>query len=80
MPLFFLYGAWGSKGDKAMAWLIILLVGFAGLHFGLLLPPQPAIIGATVLMAGLWIVWKLKWMILGIIGLEEVFGGKGDGA
>jgi len=63
-----------------MSWLVILLLGFAGLHFGLLLPIQTAIVGAVVLMIGLWVVWKLKWVILGIIGLEELFGGRGDGA
>jgi hypothetical protein len=62
-----------------MSWLIILLIGFAGLHFGLLLPTQAAIVGAVVLMIGLWVVWKLKWVILGIIGLEEIFGDKDDG-
>lgn len=63
-----------------MAWLIILLIVFAGLHFVLLLPAQMAIVGAAGLIVLLWIVWKLKWMILGIIGLEEIFGGRGDSA
>ncbi|MBP2643988.1 MAG: hypothetical protein H6Q67_1875, partial [Firmicutes bacterium] len=27
-----------------------------------------------------WIVWKLKWVILGIIGLEELFGSRDDDA
>lgn len=63
-----------------MAWLIILLVAFAGLHFGLLLPAQVAIIGAAVGTGVLWLIWKLKWVILGIIGLEEMFGGPGDSA
>lgn len=62
-----------------MSWLVILLVGFAGLHFGLLFPVQFSIFGATVFTVGLWIVWKLKWVILGIIGLEEFFGGRDDG-
>ncbi len=62
-----------------MSWLIILFLGFAGLHFGLLLPTQTAIVGAVVLMVGLWVIWKLKWVILGIIGLEEIFGDKDDG-
>ena len=63
-----------------MSWLVILVVGFAGLHFGLMMPAQVAIAGATVFTVGLWIIWKLKWVILGIIGLEEMFGGRGDGA
>jgi len=63
-----------------MFWLGILLVGFAGLHFGLLLPAQVSIVGAAVFTVGLWIVWKMKWVILGIIGLEEIFGGRDDDA
>ena len=63
-----------------MPWLVILLLLFAGLHLGLLLAVQIAIIGATVVTVGLWVVWKLKWVILGIIGLEEMFGGRGDQA
>ena len=58
-----------------MSWLVILLAIFSGLHYGLLLPPQVAIVGAGVATVGLWLVWKLKWVILGIIGLEEFFGG-----
>jgi hypothetical protein len=61
-----------------MSWLVILLVGFTGLHFGLHLPAQASIVGAAVFTVGLWIVWKLKWIILGIIGLEEFFGGRDD--
>ena len=61
-----------------MPWLILLLVAFAGLHFALLLPTQVAIIGAAVATVVLWLLWKLKWIILGIIGLEEVFGGRDD--
>ncbi len=68
------------KGDKVMSWLVILVLAFAGLHFGLLLPPQAAIVGAVIMVTGIWIIWRLKWVILGIIGLEELFGGKGDGA
>jgi len=63
-----------------MSWLVVLLVLFAGLHFGLLLPAQMAIVGAGVATVGMWLLWKLKWIILGIIGLEEFFGGGGDAA
>jgi len=63
-----------------MSWLVILLAVFAGLHFGLLMPVQIAIVGATIFTVGLWIVWKLKWVILGIIGLEELFGSRDDDA
>jgi hypothetical protein len=61
-----------------MSWLVILLVLFGGLHFVLLVPPQVAIVGAAASTIGLWILWKLKWIILGIIGLEEFFG-EGNG-
>ena len=63
-----------------MFWLILLLIVFAVLHFALLLPAQAAIIVAAVATFVLWLLWKLKWVILGIIGLEEIFGGRGDGA
>jgi hypothetical protein len=61
-----------------MSWLFILLAAFAGLHLGLLMPTQIAIIGSAVFTIILWVLWKLKWVILGIIGLEEIFGGKND--
>lgn len=61
-----------------MVWLIILLVLFAGLHFVLFLPAQIAIVVAVVATVVLWVVWKLKWVVLGIIGLEALFGGRND--
>ncbi|HXP97732.1 MAG TPA: hypothetical protein VN809_13540 [Telmatospirillum sp.] len=61
-----------------MVWLIILFLLFAGLHFMLLLPAQLGIVVAAVATVILWVVWKLKWVILGIIGLEEIFGGRDD--
>lgn len=63
-----------------MAWFIILFLMFAGLHFALLLPAQIAIVASAMVTILLWIVWKLKWVILGIIGLEEIFGGRDDNA
>jgi hypothetical protein len=63
-----------------MAWLVILLLSFAAFHFLLFVPIQLALIGALVLTAVLWLVWKLKWVILAVIGLEELFGGRGDSA
>ncbi len=63
-----------------MAWLVILLIVFAALHFALFLPVPLAIVGALVVMAALWLVWKLKWVILAVVGLEEIFGGRSDGA
>jgi hypothetical protein len=61
-----------------MTWLILLLAVFAGVHFLLMLPAQFAIVIAGVLTLVLWLTWKLKWVILGIIGLEEIFGGRGN--
>ena len=61
-----------------MPWLIILLLAFAGLHFALFLAAQAAIVMALIITAALWLLWKLKWIILGIIGLEELFGGRDD--
>jgi hypothetical protein len=61
-----------------MPWLVILLIAFAGLHFVLFLPTTLAVVCAAIATAALWLVWKLKWIILGIIGLEEIFGGRDD--
>lgn len=63
-----------------MGWLVLLVLVFAGLHFLLFLPAPIAIIGAALVTIALWLLWKLKWIILGIIGLEEIFGGRGDDA
>jgi hypothetical protein len=63
-----------------MGWLVFLVLIFAGLHFLLLFPAPLAIAAAAIVTIGLWLLWKLKWIILGIIGLEEIFGGRGDGA
>jgi len=54
----------------------MLLIAFAGLRFGLFMPAPMAIICAAVATIVLWLLWKLKWIILGIIGLEEIFGGR----
>ena len=63
-----------------MPWVIFLILFFAGLHFVLLLPVQMAIAGAAGLVVLLWILWKLKWVILAVIGLEEIFGGRDNNA
>lgn len=61
-----------------MAWLIILIFLFLALHFFLLVPTQLAIASAAVLTVVLWIFWRVKWILLAIIGLEEVFGDRGN--
>lgn len=63
-----------------MFWLVILGLIFAFLHFFLQLAPSFAIGAAAAVTIVLWLLWKLKWIILGIIGLEEIFGGRGDDA
>ena len=62
-----------------MSWLVIIGIIFAALHLGLLLPTQAAIVGAAGLTIAMWLFWKLKWILLGIFGLEELFGGGGGG-
>lgn len=63
-----------------MVWFIFLVAIFAALHFMLLLPASFAIGAAAIVTILLWLLWKLKWVILGIVGLEEIFGGRGDDA
>jgi hypothetical protein len=55
-----------------MPWLIALVLAIVFLHF--LWPLLLAVIVAAVLMSALWLMWKLKWVILAIFGLEEIFG------
>lgn len=61
-----------------MAWLIWLVIVFSVLHFLLLLPASLAIGIGAFFTVGLWLLWKLRWIILGIIGLEALFGGGDD--
>jgi hypothetical protein len=59
-----------------MFWAILLVAVFAGLHFLLLLPAQIAIIGAAVPTVILWLLWKARWIILAVVGLEAIFGSR----
>jgi hypothetical protein len=59
-----------------MPWLIAIVLLFAFLHY--LLPLALAVLAAAMVAFALWVLWRLKWVILGIIGLEELFGGRGD--
>jgi|GEM_PF-1484481 len=52
---------------------IILLVLAGAMHVFLHLP----LLLAAIAMLLLWLLWKLKWVILGIIGLDMLFGGAG---
>ncbi|CUW41860.1 protein of unknown function (plasmid) [Magnetospirillum sp. XM-1] len=55
----------------------VFFLFLAGLgHFLLGIPVPVALVGGGIL----WIVWKAKWIILGILGLEMLFGGRGDDA
>jgi len=55
--------------------LVVLLFLAGALHLLLQVPVIVAAGGAVVL----WLLWKLKWIILGILGLDMLFGG-GDGS
>jgi hypothetical protein len=68
------------RQETMMFWLIVLVILFAALHILLLLPTPIAVTGALVVTGVLWAVWKLKWVILAVIGLEEIFGGRDGNA
>ena len=61
-----------------MVQLIILLAVFAVLHLVLEIATTAAIGLAVVITGALWLLWKLRWLILGIVGLDVLFGGGGD--
>jgi len=54
--------------------LFIFLGVFGFLHYFLHLPLQLGIIAAFISVAGLWVLWKLRYIILGIVGLEFLLG------
>ena len=53
--------------------LVVLLFLAGALHYFLHVQTAPAVICALVL----WILWRLKYVILAIVGLEMLFGGGG---
>jgi len=55
--------------------LVILLFIAGALHVLLQVPTVLAVGGALAL----WVVWKLKFVILAVLGLEMLFGGGGGG-
>ena len=63
----------GHTGEVIMPFLVILAILFVAFHFTFLLKTIFAIIFALALTIGLWVLWKLKWVILAIFGLEELF-------
>ena len=58
-----------------MFFAILLVVIAAALHLVLGLPIGLAVILGLVGAGALWVLWKLKWVIAGIIGLECLFEG-----
>lgn len=57
-----------------MRFLAFVLILVAILHLGLLLKLAFAAFLAVALTLGLWVLWRLKWVILAVFGLEELFG------
>ena len=55
-----------------MRFLVLLAILFALFHIGLLIKVTFALILAAALTIGLCVLWRLKWVILGILGLEEL--------
>ncbi len=56
-----------------MRFLVFVLILVAILHIGLLFKLAFALFFASALAIGLWVLWRLKWVILAIFGLEELF-------
>ena len=56
-----------------MKLLAILAILFVILKFGFLLKLAFTLILVAALGIGLMVLWRLKWVILGILGLEELF-------
>ncbi len=57
-----------------MRFLVFVLILVAIFHLAFLFKVAFAIILASALVLGFWVLWRLKWVILGIFGLEELFG------
>lgn len=62
-----------------MFFLVILGVIFSLFHFVFQVPADGSILVAGVATVSLWLIWKLRWIILGILGLEMLFGGNDGG-
>jgi len=57
-----------------MRFLVFLLALYAIFHVAVLFKLAFAAIFLMALILGFWLLWRLKWVILGIFGLEELFG------
>ena len=56
-----------------MRFLVFVLILVAIFHIALLFKLAFAIFLAAALAIGLWVLWRLKWVILAIFGLEALF-------
>ncbi len=56
-----------------MRFLVFLLILVAIFHLAFLFKLAFAVIFAAALAVGLWVLWRLKWVILAIFGLEALF-------
>lgn len=56
-----------------MRFLVFVLILVAIFHLALLFKLAFALILASALAIGLWVLWRLKWVILAVFGLEELF-------
>lgn len=57
-----------------MRFLVFLLILVAVFHIATLFKLAFALLFLGALTVGFWVLWRLKWVILGIFGLEELFG------
>ena len=57
-----------------MRFLVFLLILYGLFHIAVLFKMAFAFIVLAALFLGFWVLWRLKWVILGIFGLEELFG------
>jgi hypothetical protein len=68
----FLSGMTVDQERFVMRFLVFVAILFAIFHVALLLKMAFAIILALALATGFWVLWRLKWVILAIFGLEEL--------
>lgn len=59
-----------------MRFLVFLAVLFALFHIATLFKLAFSLILLSALAIGLFVLWRLKWVILGFLGLEELFGNR----
>jgi hypothetical protein len=57
-----------------MRFLVVLLILVAIFHIATLFKLAFALLFLAAVVIGFGVLWRLKWVILGIFGLEELFG------